>query len=158
MDNNINKALWIGIGILFFVAVVSIGLSLLNQSTEIAQDQSRELSSIQQKLSDSKFSAYDNQTVSGSQVISAIKNFRDNKDVVSIQVKTKKSTTVYLNSATFSAEAVTLGSAASDLAIETSIKNARDEKNSNYINPVANFDAQIRKDANGVISGIVFSQ
>ena len=118
MDNNITKALWIGVGVLFFIAVVSIGISLLNQSTEIAQEQAAELSNIQKRLSESKFSAYDNTSVTGSQVLSCIKNFRGEKDVVAVQVKTKKGTTVYLNSASFSSDSVTLGSGHTDSVIE----------------------------------------
>lgn len=50
MDNNITKALWIGVvACCFFIAVVSIGITLLNQSIEIAQQQSAELSDIQPK-------------------------------------------------------------------------------------------------------------
>lgn len=158
MDNNITKALWIGVGVLFFIAVVSIGISLLNQSTEIAQEQAAELSNIQKRLSESKFSAYDNTTVTGSQVLSCIKNFRGEKDVVAIQVKTKKGTTVYLNTASFSADSVTLGSGHSDSVIENAIKDARNESDSKYINPVGSFDAQVRKDSNGVICGITFEQ
>lgn len=158
MDNNITKALWIGVGVLFFIAVVSIGISLLNQSTEIAQQQAAELSDIQERLSSAKFSAYDNTSVTGSQVLSCIKNFREDKDIISIQVKTNKSTNVYLNSATFGNDNVTLGSAHDDSTVEKEIKEARDESNSKYINPVGKFDAQIRKDNNGVISGITFVQ
>lgn len=158
MDNNITKALWIGVGVLFFIAVVSIGISLLNQSTEIAQEQAAELSDIQERLSAAKFSAYDNTSVTGSQVLSCIKNFRSDKDIISIQVKTKKGSTVYLNSASFGNTDVTLGSAHDDGSIEKAIKEARDESNSKYINPVGKFDAQVRKDSNGVIAGITFTQ
>lgn len=158
MDNNINKALWLGVGILFFIAVVSMGLGILNKSSEIAQLQSKELNKIQENLANSKFSTYDNQTVSGSQVINAIKNLRDEKDRISIQVITKKSTKMYLSDAIFYDDEVELLSSKSNKEIEQSIKYARDETKENFINPVAEFDSQIRKDKNGVISGIIFTQ
>lgn len=158
MDNNIGKALWIGVGILFFIAVVSLGLSMLDQGRSIAQDQSDNLSDIQKRLSNSQFDIYDNQSLSGSQVLGAIKSFREFSDVFSIRVTTNKGTTVYLNSATFSDASVTLGTAIADATTEGAIKNARTETNGAYINPVATFDSQIRKDANGVISGIEFTQ
>ncbi len=158
MDNNIGKALWIGVGILFFVAVVSLGLSMLDQSRSIAQDQSEKLSDIQKRLSDAQFDIYDNQTVTGSQVVAAIKNFRDYKDVFSVRVTTNKGTVTYLNSASFSGSSVTIGSAQDDTTVENAIKDARDEANSSFINPVASFDAQVRRDANDVISAVEFVQ
>ncbi len=158
MDNNIGKALWIGIGILFFIAVVSLGLSMLDQGRGIAQQQSNNLSEIQQRLTDAQFDIYDNQNVSGSQVLAAIKSFREFSSTFSIQVTTNKATNTYLNSASFSGTTVTLGTKIADDAIETSIKNARDETSDAFINPVAIFDAQIRKDSNDVISGIIFVQ
>ncbi len=158
MDNNIGRALWIGIGILFFIAVVSLGLSMLDQGRSIAQDQSENLADIQRRLSDAQFDIYDNQSVTGSQVVAALKQFRGFKDVFSISVTTNKGTIVYLNGASFSGSQVTLGAAQDDTAIETAIKNARDESHDAFINPVAGFDAQVRKDSNGVISGIEFVQ
>lgn len=158
MDNNIGKALWIGIGVLFFIAVVSLGLAMLDQGRGIAQEQSKNLAEVQKRLSDAQFDVYDNQSVAGSQVLAAVKSFRESKEAFSIQVVTKKGTVTYLNSSGFSDGKVNLGSAHSDTDIETAIKKARDEKDNNYINPVAAFDAQIRKDTNGVIAGIVFTQ
>ncbi len=158
MDNNIGRALWIGIGILFFIAVVSLGLTMLDQGRSIAQEQSDKLSDIQKRLSDAEFDIYDNQSVSGSQVLGAIKQFRDFKDVFSVRVTTNKGTVIYLNNASFSGSSVTLGSVQDDAAVESAIKNARDESNAAFINPVASFDAQVRKDSNGVISGIEFVQ
>ncbi len=158
MDNNIGKALWIGVGILFFIAVVSLGLSMLDQGRSIAQDQSENLADIQRRLSDAQFDIYDNQSVTGSQVLAAIKQFRDFKDVFSVSVTTNKGTVVYLNNATFSGGQATLGSVQDDTAVETAIKNARDESHNAFINPVASFDAQIRKDSNGSIIGIQFVQ
>ncbi len=158
MDNNIGRALWIGIGILFFIAVVSLGLSMLDQGRSIAQEQSEKLSDIQKRLSDAQFDIYDNQTVSGAQVVAAIKSFREFKDIFSIRVTTNKGTVTYLNSASFSGSSVTVGSGHDDTTIENAIKSARDEANNAFINPVASFDAQIRKDSNGVISAIEFVQ
>ncbi len=158
MDNNIGKALWIGVGILFFIAVVSLGLSLLDQGRGIAQEQSGNLAEMQKRLNEAKFDMYDNQDVTGAQVLAAIKSFREAKDIFAIQVTTNKGMTTYLNNASFSGGNVTIGTAASDSAIENSIKNARNQAQLTYINPVADFDAQIRKDANGVICGIVFNQ
>lgn len=158
MDGNISKALWIGVGILFFIGVVTLGLTLFNKGKDVAQKQTESLSQLEKGLAEAEFDNYDNRSVSGAEVVSAIKNFREDSEVMSISVSTKKTTVVYLNSASFDSDSVTLGEALDKSSIETQIKQARSESSDNYINPVAKFDAAIRKDSNGVISGIVFVQ
>lgn len=158
MDGNIGRALWIGIGVLFFIAVVSLGLSLLDQGRNIAQEQSEQLTDFQQRLSESEYSAFDNQEVVGTQVMSALRGFKQDADVLAISVTTKKSQTTYLNSATFAADAVSLGTAQSKATIDLHIKNARDSSHATYINPLAKFEARVLADQNGVIAGITFVQ
>lgn len=158
MDGNIGRALWIGIGVLFFIAVVSLGLQLLDQGRDIAQEQSSQLAAVQQRLSESEFSPYDNQEVAGTHVMSAIRGYKDKGETLAIFVTTNKTTSVYLNNASLGAEIVTLGSAHGTSTIETSIKNARNASHNTYINPLAKFEARVVKDQNGVISGLVFSQ
>lgn len=158
MDGNIGRALWIGIGVLFFIAVVSLGLSLLDQGRSIAQEQSTQLADVQKRLTDSDFDMYDNQQVVGSQVMSAIRSFKSEGATVAISVTTKRSSVIYLNAATFAADLVTLGTVQSATDVDNAIKNARNEAHTAYINPVAKFDARVKKDQNGVVSGIVFIQ
>lgn len=158
MDGNIGRALWIGIGVLFFIAVVSLGLSLLDQGRDIANEQSSQLAEVQKKLSESEFSVYDNQEVVGTQVMSALRGFKAESETLAIAITTKKSQTTYLNSASLSTESVTLGAAQSKTLIDQSIKNARDASHITYINPLAKFEARIIKDQNGVIAAISFVQ
>lgn len=158
MDGNISKALWIGVGILFFIGVVTMGLSLFNKGREVTQKQSDSLSSLEKTLAEAEYAAFDNRTVSGAEVLSAIKNFRDKSDVFSISVSTKKAENIYLNNASFGDENVKLGSAISVKSTEEQIKKARNEADDSYINPVAKFDSALRKDENGVVAGIIFTQ
>ncbi len=158
MDNNISKALWIGIGILFFIGVVSLGLSIFNRGKAVANHQNEALGDLERNLAESEFDKYDNQSVTGAEVLSSIKKYRDKADLVSVSVTTNKGSNTYLNSASFSDEEVTLGSAKTGSDIEKEIAEARKESSDNYINPVAKFDAKIRRDKNDVIAGIVFTQ
>ncbi len=158
MDNNISKALWIGIGVLFFIGVVSLGLSIYNKGKDVAMKQSESLNGLEKSLSEAEFDTYDNQSVTGAEVLSAIKNFRDKAELISISVTTNKGSETYLNSASFTDEGVSLGSEKSVSEIESEIENARKESSITYINPVAKFDANLRRDENNVIAGIVFVQ
>ncbi len=158
MDNNISKALWIGIGILFFIGVVSLGLSIFNRGKSVANHQNEALGDLERSLAESEFDKYDNQSVTGAEVLSAIKKYRDKAELISVSVTTNKGNNTYLNSASFTDDKVSLGSAKSSGDIETEIAAARKEASANYINPVAKFDAKIRRDENDVIAGIVFTQ
>jgi uncharacterized protein YuzE len=158
MDGNISKALWIGVGVLFFIAVVSLGLSLLDQGKGIAQEQSLHLASVQKRLVNSGYDIYDNQEVVGSQVMSAIRGYRQDAEVLYIYVQTKKDQVTYLNSVSDVGGVKTLGGAHTEAKIDSMIKDARTESNRYYINPIAKFDALIKRDSNGVVCGIEFIQ
>lgn len=158
MDSNISKALWIGVGILFFIGVVSLGLSLFNKGRDVTQKQTDSLTNLEKTLAEAEYASYDNRTVSGAEVLSAIKNYRDKSDTFAISVTTNKSTSVYLNNASFGDELVTLGKAIDAKSTEDQIKEARSEDGTKYINPIAKFDSALRKDKNGVIAGIIFTQ
>ncbi len=158
MDNNISKALWIGIGILFFIGVVSLGLSIFNKGKSVANHQQEAIGDLERTLAESEFDGYDNQSVTGAEVLSAIKKFREKADTIAINVTTNKENKIYLNSASFTDVAVSLGAAKSITDIEKDIEGAREESSSSYINPVAKFDAKIRRDENNVIAGLVFTQ
>lgn len=158
MDSNISKALWIGVGILFFIGVVSLGLNLFNRGRDVTQKQSDSLTDLEKTLAESEYASYDNRTVSGAEVLSAIKNYRDKSASFAISVTTKKGSYIYLNNASFGDELVSLGSAIDSKNTEEQIKLARNESEASYINPIAKFDSALRKDENGVIAGIVFTQ
>ncbi len=158
MDNNISKALWIGIGILFFIGVVSLGLSIFNKGKAVASHQNEALGDLERNLAEAEFDLYDNQSITGAEVLSAIKKYRDKAEQISVSVTTNKGSNIYLNSAKFTDDTVTLGNAKTGSEIEKDIEEARKESSNNYINPVAKFDAKIRRDENNVIAGIIFTQ
>ncbi len=158
MDNNITKALWLGVGVLFFIGVVTLGLNMFDKGKSAATEQSENLSELEKTLAESEYSMYDNETVTGADVISCIKKFREKSDVFAVKVSTKKGSITYLNSANLSGETVTLGLSYDKSRIEADIKEARTESSESYINPVASFDASLKKDSNGVISAVEFIQ
>ncbi len=158
MDNNIIKALWLGVGVLFFIGVVSLGITLFNQGKDVMKGQGDDMENVRLSLKEAEFKPYDNESVTGADVYSCIKSFRNRAESFAIKVTTKKQTTVYLNDATITSESVTIGKKHSNLKIESDIKSARTETSKTYMNKSAVFDANIRRDKNGVISAIVFVQ
>lgn len=158
MDQNIQKALWLGVGILLFIGIVSTGLSLYNKGRGVAEASSRQLDNVSKDLAESSFAPYNNAKTSGADVISAIKLFSDQTGEIIISVKTKTSTNNYVSSGSISNGTVSGLSAMTRSAIDNQIKNANDSTGSSYINPTATFYAQLAYDKNDVIKGITFTQ
>ncbi len=160
MDSNITKALWLGVGILFFVVVVSLGLFLLNQGQDMVNAQSENISQSEKALNEAKYSAFDNETVSGSQVLNLIKEHQDKSGLFMVQVTTLKSTaTQYVSSGSISTEYI-VGTLTGVTVANTkaAIKLAKTETDTKYISPVAQFYAQVAKDANGQIRAVMVVQ
>lgn len=158
MDQNIQKALWLGVGILLFIGIVSTGLSLYNKGRGVAEASSQQLDKVSKDLSESSFAPYNNAKTSGADVVSAIKLYADQTGDFIISVKTKTSSTTYISGGSISNGTVSSLSEMQRTAIDAQIKNANDSSHSYYINPTASFYAQLAYDQNDVIKGIVFTQ
>ena len=52
MDGNISKALWLGVSILLFIAVVTIGLSVFGTMRDVSAAASGNINSIAQSLAE----------------------------------------------------------------------------------------------------------
>ena len=159
MDRNIQKALWLGVGILLFIGIVSTGLSLYNKGRGVAEASSQQLDKVSKDLAESSFAPYNNAKTSGADVLSAIKLYADQSGEFIISVKTKSSTNVYVSGGSISADN-TVGdlNLKSRGEIDNQIKAANDSKSNAYINPTASFYAQLVYDKNEVIKGITFEQ
>ena len=75
MDSNLSKALWIGVSILLFIAVVTIGISIfsgMKEATTLANDR---IGSITQGMAEEEFRMFDGKEVKGDDVLSALGTF-----------------------------------------------------------------------------------
>lgn len=158
MDQNIQKALWLGVGILLFIGIVSTGLSLYNKGRGVAEASSQQLDKVSKDLSESSYAPYNNAKTSGADVISAIKLYADQTGDFIISVKTKTSSATYISGGSIANGKVSSLSEMQRTAIDAQIKNANDSSHSHYINPTASFYAQLAYDQNDVIKGITFTQ
>ncbi len=156
MDQNIQKALWLGVGIMMFVAVVSTGLFLFNQGRTVAEVGGEQLDTVAEQLALSKFQAFDNDLVSGSMLINTIKEYKGSSGEFIIVVNTSyPSSNQYVSTGTVSSNVLTSTlTAKSRTANDTDIQNLNDETSSYYINPHAEFMAQLIYDGNDVVKGI----
>ncbi|MDO4766166.1 MAG: hypothetical protein Q4A29_08910 [Eubacteriales bacterium] len=158
MDQNIQKALWLGVGILLFIGIVSTGLTLYNKGRGVAEASSQQLDKVSKDLAESTYASYNNTTTSGADVISAIKLYADQSGDFIVQVQTNTGNKTYISNGSISNNTVDKLSSLTRSAIDAQIKEANDSKGSSYINPTAKFYAQLIYDKNEVIKGITFKQ
>ncbi len=188
MDGNMTKALWLGVTVLLFVAVVTIGITLFNGMKDIGDESGKRIGSIASSLKDDVYRPYDGKQVKGDDVLTAISTFGGQSGEVIVLVDTLGDG----SAATLdpdSGSAPSIGSFAryvSDTTRELSVEDRcyvfssgtgalfssqskklqdaarRDAENSNlpgrYINPTGRFMAHLVYDANQNICGALFSQ
>lgn len=88
MDGNLSKALWIGVSILLFIAVVTIGLSIFGGMKDASALANDRIGSITQNMSDDEFNMFDGEEVEGSDVTAAIDNFSGRSGEILVLVAT----------------------------------------------------------------------
>ncbi len=157
MDGNIQRALWLGVSVLMFLAVVAIGMSMFQEGNNVAKEGQKELNNVASSLHSAEFSGYDNMEVSGNDVISAINKYKHKSGEVQIAVTNNTgTTTTYVSSG--SPSSGSLGEIGLD-ATNTAIQNSQDKsRTSTYINPFGEFYATLVYDGNEQVRGIVFEQ
>lgn len=187
MDGNMTKALWLGVTILLFVAVVTIGITLFNGMKDIGDESGARIGSIASSLKDEIYRPFDGKQVKGDDVLTAISTFGGQSGEVIVLVDTLgDGSAVALNpegtapsmgafesyvsttNRTLSVEdrCFVLSSGTGSLFASQSKKlqdaARRDAENSNlpgkYINPSGRFMAHLVYDANQKICGAMFAQ
>lgn len=155
MSGTATTALKFGAALLLVLALIGIAVNVFSPATDAAKTATTDFSNTTTELKDQKYLIYDNTVISGSQVINALRKFeREGKDKnVGLYVETGKNGTgagVWYYSS-FTGGTVT-SSTTTDLSLATT------STHENYINPSGMFDANISRDANGVIRAIKFVQ
>ncbi len=160
MDQNIQRALWLGVGIMMFVAVVSTGLFLFNQGRAVAEVGGEQLSVVSEQLSLAKYQAFDNEVVSGSMLINTIKEYKSSDGEFIILVNTSyPSNSQYISTGSVSANTLTSSLTGKTRAsTDSDLQALNDETSTTYINPHGEFMAQLIYDSNDVVKGIVANQ
>lgn len=157
--SNAQKALVMAAGIFLAIALITLAVVLFISAQDSTKAAQSNFSNIQTELSQTAFTVYDNTTLSGSQVVNALRKFSD-QDQFGIQIVTGKNpagqwygkainTGVPIDSVTYGS---VIGVAPGQMS------HAVDESNINYVNPSGKFRAQLVHDSSNVIRGIMFHQ
>ena len=152
MENSI-KAILIAASILITMAIVSVGLIVLKSGQNLASESVNNINKMN-RLIETEYTMYDNNTVSGNDVVSAIDKVLSSGDYVGILVTTKAGGGTHSNWYVYNAASINSLSSAS-----RSIEDAEDiDSPSTYVNPTATFSGKISRDSNGRIAKISFTQ
>lgn len=156
--NNASSALKVAAGIFLTIALITIVVLLFVSAQEATKTAQNNFSDIQRELSQATFTVYDSTTVSGNQVLNALRKY-SNKDQFGIQVITGKNTTGawYNNMINLTVGSPTYGAITTGTATGT-IAQASNEASNDYVNPSGRFESQIVYDQNNVVRGITFKQ
>lgn len=153
MTESAPTALKFAAGLFLVLALIAIAVNVFSPATEAAKTATTDFSSATTELKDQKYLIYDNTTISGSQVVNALRKFKTEGEAgnLAINVKTGKNSsgTWYYN--TFSA-----GSGISQGGKEPTLINTSTDPE--YVNPSGMFRATVHRDSNSVIRAIEFVQ
>ena len=148
MENSL-KGLMLAAGIIITCIIISLGFYIAREARDTASSGTGQINQLQAEFSDTSKTMYDGTEVSGSEVINVIRKFSD--DTMGVKVVTSKTSVYY--GYNFAESDGTLGEKSN-----ASYKNAQDAANQNYINPTGRFAGSVVRDANGVITGLIFAQ
>lgn len=133
---NIQKFIMFCVGLLITIGIIYVGMSFYSKSQTVSKAADSGLSDIQNNVSASKYSAYNNgNIVTGSQAIDAIRNYASSS--FTVVVKTRSASAPYNSSNAYA------------------ITNIGDP---NYIDPAGQFSSEIKYNTNGTINGITLTQ
>lgn len=158
--SNAQKALVMAAGIFLAIALITTAVVLFVSAQEATKTAQTSFSDIQTELSQTAYTVYDGTTVSGSQVVNALRKFQD-KGEFGVQVITGKNPTGswYFKTVNITVPVGSTGYGSITTAPVTgSIVNASNEASNDYINPTGKFKANLIKDNSNVIRGITFTQ
>lgn len=182
--SNAQKALVMAAGIFLAIALITIAVVMFISAQEATKGAQESFSGIQNDLSSTSFTVYDNTVVSGSQVVNAIRKF-ENKGEFGIRVITgvnvqrgqsgswygdvilltggttygdvvvSAATNKAASGAQYGAHDVSTGGYTYHM---TTVLEAVAEESSNFINPAGRYQAKVVFDKNNVVHGLTFDQ
>ena len=158
--NNASTALKVSAGIFLTIALITIVVVLFISAQEATKSAQNNFADIQTEMSQASFTVYDNTTVSGSQVLNALRKFQD-KSQFGVEVKTGKNTsgTWYFETINTVAQPGNPGYGSVTGTVPSgTIAHASNEAENDYVNPAGKFEANVVKDNSNVIRGITFKQ
>ncbi|WP_322906722.1 ABC transporter permease [Paenibacillus campi] len=158
--NNASAALKVAAGLFLTIALITIVVVLFISAQEATKTAQNNFSGIQKELDQTQYAVYDNTNISGSQVVSSLRKFKDQAGF-GIKVMTGKNPTGiwYFNevNTASSVDSVEYGTVSSSKP-SGSLADAMEQMSGNYINPTGTFKSEIVRDRSNVVRALIFKQ
>lgn len=136
MGENGRKALYMAVGIFFALVILSAGIGYYLKASPVLEKSNSKMDVVTTQLDIVEFKSFDNTTISGSEVISAVNTKASNNITVMVKTKGNQVGKAY-NSGSYNIKAIT---------------------DKDYIEATAQFKAEIQKTDNGTVTGLTFTQ
>lgn len=155
MENSL-KMLMIGAAVAITLAVITAGFFILRQGQGIMKSSTEKISSISADIEETEFTIYDDQTVSGSEVVNVVRKYKNERIAVFVATGKDSNGAWYNNSATGISNGDYEGSIISSSPEDFS--SMIDESKNEYVNPNGKFKGKVLRNANNTIIGLYFTQ
>lgn len=157
MEENTGVGIRVAAGIFLTIMLITIVVIITISSQDAAKQGQTKMASITTQLSDTEFNTYNNTTLSGSQVLNAIRQYM-NLEQFGIKVMTGKSPGGEFYGNEFIKEGSEWKINNGDDRKILDLSKAEDQSENQYINPSGKFKSTIVRDQNSMIRGIIFQQ
>lgn len=144
--------------IILVCVLAALGFKMANEGKASVASGTNKYNAMASKQDDVELAAYDGSTILGSQIVDLIKKTIDRKEQLAIQVITLSNTTgVYYNYSPSTTDPLTISEIETKQYAPNTV-NPKDRTNVNYINPTSQFMGSVKRDVNGNIIILSFSQ
>jgi hypothetical protein len=148
----INKVLmWIG-AIAAALLILGFGFWAVKYGINKGKDTVNEAGESIDNMLETKYTMYDGEIISGSNVVNVISSTFSSSDNIYIMVKTKSNPSGVYYVCSSDCEKLDHD------AQRTLVRNSKTKTNANYITPTGKFYGEVERNENGAIVGIVFTQ
>ena len=142
---------WVA-GILMTIVLITVVLMVFKPAQDAGKESAKDARAIVKELQEQTFAPYDNNEVSGSEVMGALRKYetQGKEQTIAIYVETGRNGGTWYYSQ-FTGDNVV---ASTTNSLEKAVKSTDNQ----YINPSGRFAATIEKDSNGVTRAVKFVQ
>ncbi|MEK4363993.1 ABC transporter permease [Paenibacillus sp. FSL M8-0212] len=157
MEENTGVGIRVAAGIFLTIMLITIVVIITISSQDAAKQGQTKMAAITTQLSDTEYQTYSNTTLSGSQVLNAVRQYM-NQEQFGVQVITGKQKPTQPKGTFYGDVFNDIGEITPNSGGILSLANAEKQSANEYINPSGKFRSSIVRDKNNMIRGIVFEQ
>lgn len=155
MENSL-KMLMIGAAVAITLAVVTSGFFILRQGQGILKSSTSKISEISSDIEETEFTIYQDQEVSGSEVVNVIRKYENERIGIYVETGKDSSGSWYINSISNVDSDDLVGEISSSST--TDFSNIIDESEKEYVNPNGRFLGKVIRNENKSVIGLYFVQ